>query len=177
MDLKVADFHLSGRLSTVNEFGCIHIRYARRRVQDLLKAWIYHLVYCQLAPSDSPRRSYLLCKDTQVQIEPVADSLSILKDLLALIRNGLERPIYFFPKSSYEYAEQLVKKSATEFSALQKARRRWLGSDFSDYSDGESNDPYYDLCFRRLDPLDEAFQKNAMSVFKPLLAHSKEIRL
>jgi exodeoxyribonuclease V gamma subunit len=177
VDLEVAGFNLGGRLSSVADAGYVHIRYARRRVIDLLKSWIYHLAYCHLAPSNYPQRSYLICKDLQVEFEPVADSLPILEDLLVLIRQGLEEPIHFFPKSSYKYAEQLLRKSATELSALHQATKVWVGSDFSEYSQGESKDPYYDLCFRQLDPIDEEFQKNAVTVFKPMLAHSKEIRL
>jgi hypothetical protein len=35
----------------------------------------------------------------------------------------------------------------------------------------------FDLCFRRLDPIDENFQEIASQVFKPMFAHSREIKL
>ena len=177
IDLNAEGFHLHGRLVSLSELGYIHIRYAKRRVKDLLKVWIHHLVYCHSAPSGYARSSYLICKDSAVRFEPVCDSLSILKDLLKLFWRGLEKPLHFFPISSFEYADRLLRKSATEPSARVSAQKKWMGSDFEKFARGESKDPYYDLCFRLLDPIDEDFQKTAIQIFKPLLTHCKEIRL
>jgi len=94
-----------------------------------------------------------------------------------LFRQGLETPLHFFPNSSYEYAEQLLRKSAPESTALSRAARIWVGSDFSKYNRGESNDPYYSLCFRHSSPLDTDFQINAVKIFKPLLDKSRDIQI
>ena len=107
----------------------------------------------------------------------MTDSGPILQDLLELFHQGLVLPIRFFPNSSYEYAEHLLNKAASELAALNKANRKWLGSQFGDHATGESNDPYYALCFRQSEPLDQAFEDIAVRVFSPLLAHSKEIML
>jgi exodeoxyribonuclease V gamma subunit len=121
--------------------------------------------------------SFLICKDAAVQFDRVTESGPILQDLLGLFHQGLVRPIRFFPNASYEYADHLLNKAATEPAALNKAIRKWCGSPFSDYATGESNDPYYDLCFRQSEPLDEEFEDIAVRVFSPLLAYSKEIIL
>ena len=176
-NLEAAGFHLSGRLAAISDHGCIHIRYARRRVADLLKAWIYHLVYCLTAPSNCKKYSFLICKDSAIQFEPVADGLPLLENLLILFRRGLEQPIHFFPKTSHEYAEQLLRKGASESAALARARKKWIGSDFSKYTGGESADPFFDLCYRRLDPIDDNFQEIAVQVFKPMFAYCKDIKL
>jgi exodeoxyribonuclease V gamma subunit len=177
VDFDVANFHLRGRLATITEAGCVHIRYARQRAKDLLNSWIYHLVFCHLSPPGSRPCSFMICKDSTVQFEPVADGIGIIEDLLALLHRGLEQPIHFFPDSSYEYAVHLLQKAASKQAALNKARRRWNGSDFAKFSRGESEDSYYDLCFRSADPLDESFKKIAVSVFSPLLACAREIML
>jgi len=52
-----------------------------------------------------------------------------------------------------------------------------IGSDFAKYSAGESTDPFFDLCFHRLDPIDDNFQEIAVQVFKPIFMHSKDIKL
>jgi len=174
VDLAAAGFHLNGRLASISDHGSVHIRYARRRVKDLIKAWIYHLVYCATAPSNYPKSSFLICKDSAVKFEPLNDSRPILEALLGILRRGLEEPLHFFPRASYEYAEQLLRKATPEPSALFKARKKWVGSDFAQ---GESLDPYYDLCFRRLDPIDENFKDIALQVFTPLLVNSREISL
>ncbi len=177
VDLTAAGFHLSGRLASISDHGYVHIRYARRRVNDLLKAWVYHLAYGLTAPSHYNKNSFLICKDSAIRFEPVAGSLPILEALLTLFRRGLEEPIHFFPRSSYEYAEQLLKKTAPEACALSRARKKWLGSDFAKYAAGESADPFFDLCFRRLDPIDENFQEIALQVFEPMFTYSREIKL
>ena len=86
-------------------------------------------------------------------------------------------PIHFFPDSSFLYAEYLLERSRSGQFALSKARKKWFGNDVVDYPKGEFEDPYYNLCFRGLDPIDEAFKKNAVSIFEPLLQHRTEILL
>jgi exodeoxyribonuclease V gamma subunit len=139
--------------------------------------WIYHLVYCHTAPEDFQHTSYLICKDSAVQFEPVSDSLPILEELLELFRQGLEIPIHFFPNTSYKYAEQILRRSLPESTALSRAARIWAGSESNTYARGESKDPYYDLCFRQSDPIDADFQIYAVKVFQPLLGNSKEFVL
>jgi exodeoxyribonuclease V gamma subunit len=177
IDFETADFDVNGRLSIVSDLGCVRIRYGRQRVNDLLEAWIYHLLYCHTAPAEYQRDSYLICKDAAVQFEPLTDSLSILKTLLLIYRQGLEIPIHFFPKSSFEYADSVLRKLKTESTALLRAKKKWVGSDFAKIYRGESQDPYFDLCFRQFDPLDKQFQEIAIKVFEPLLAHCREIKL
>jgi exodeoxyribonuclease V gamma subunit len=177
VDFEISDFHIRGRISEVSEAGCVQLRYARLRAKDLLKSWIYHLICCHAGPANYQGTSFLICKDAAVQFDRVTDSGPILQDLLGLFHQGLVLPIRFFPNSSYEYAEHLLNKAASELAALNKAKRKWIGSQFADYATGESNDPYYDLCFRQSEPLDEAFEDIAVHVFSPLLAHSKEIIL
>jgi exodeoxyribonuclease V gamma subunit len=143
----------------------------------LLKTWIYHLIYCHATPSDCKKKSYLICKASAVQFDPVIDPAPILDSLLAILRRGLTEPIRFFPKSSFEYAEKLLIKSASDASALRSAGRKWLGSNFAKNAQGESQDPYYNLCFRHLDPFDEDFKKLALTIFEPLLAHRREIKI
>jgi exodeoxyribonuclease V gamma subunit len=109
------------------------------------------------------------------EFEPVADSEKIIGELVALFRKGLEQPLHFFSRSSFEYAEKLLQRSATRQNALSSARKIWGGGDYSKFGHPESQDPYHDLCFRHLDPLDEPFQEIAMTIFKPLLTHCKEI--
>jgi exodeoxyribonuclease V gamma subunit len=122
--------------------------------------------------------SYLICKDSAVQFDRVFDSGQVLEDMLALFRQGLSEPIHFFPESSCAYADHMRLASGTAESALNKAEKRWMGGNSAKkFARGESDDPYYDLCFRHIDPLDDAFRKTAESVFKPLLTHCREIIL
>lgn len=59
------------------------------------------------------------------------------------------------PKGFHVHASDILKKQKTEYDALRSARNRWRGSDFSR---GESEDPYFRRCFETTDPLDEHFK-------------------
>jgi exodeoxyribonuclease V gamma subunit len=178
MNLKISGFVLRARLSEISESGYVQIRYARKRVKDLLISWIYHLVFCHLAPSEYNKTSFLICKDSAVQFDPVPESKQFLQELLGLFRRGLTEPIHFFPDTSFEYVVQKLNPSASDQLALIKAKKKWQGGNSTKkYFQAESEDPYYDLCFRHLDPLDDEFTKIAMKVFEPLIANSKEIIL
>jgi len=178
VDTSIAGFDLRGRLSGITESGLVNIRYARIRVKDILTSWIYHLILCQTAPPEYPRTGVLICKDFAFQFRMVPDSRSLLQDLLDLFRQGLEAPLHFFPEASWQYADYKLNKAGSDSEATTKAGLKWRGTDSpGKYNRAESDDPYYDLCFRRADPLDEEFKTNALKVFKPLFAYSTEIKL
>jgi exodeoxyribonuclease V gamma subunit len=178
INLNISGFDLRGRVSEIAESGLVNIRYARKRVKDILTSWIFHLLLCHGAPPEYPRTSFLICKDSALQFKPVSESKALLEDLLNLFRWGLEEPIHFYPDTSHEYAEHKLNASGSEQSALAKAGLKWRGGDSpKKHSQVESDDSYYDLCFRRMDPLDDEFKKIALTVFEPLFAYSKEIIL
>jgi hypothetical protein len=66
------------------------------------------------------------------------------------------------------YVFQLQINDKSEKTAMDAARRNWFGND---YSRGESDDPYLDICFKRSDPLDNHFADVSSAVFGPLLAN------
>ena len=76
-------------------------------------------------------------QDSVVQFDRVTDSGRILQDLLGLSHQGLGQPIQFFLDSSYEYAQHLLKKAAPEKAALNIGRRKWIGSEFANHTQGE----------------------------------------
>ncbi len=178
IDLHIAGFDLSGRLSDIMEPGLIFVRYARQRIRDILTAWIHHLVLGCQAPPEYPQTSFLICKDSAMTFDPVPAKRALLEDLLNLYRRGLEKPIHFYPDTSYAYAWHKLIKSASDQSALAKAAEKWQGNERSrQYSTPESEDPYYDQCFRRMDALDDEFREIALMVFTPIIANSREILL
>jgi exodeoxyribonuclease V gamma subunit len=178
IDVHIAGFDLRGQVSGMTEYGQVNIRYARKNTKNILSTWIHHLAMCLQAPPEYPRASFLVCKESAIQFGPVHESKGLLENLLNLFRRGLEKPIHFFPKTSHEYAQQKLIKSLSDQSALAKADHMWRGGDPpGKYTKAEFDDRYYDLCFRRLDPLDDEFTKMALAVFEPLFGHSEDIRL
>jgi exodeoxyribonuclease V gamma subunit len=172
VNMEIAGFHLKGRLPEIYQGGLIHFRYARQRASDLLRSWIYHLIFCDVAQKDWTQNSILIFKDCAWQFNPTANSREILSELLDVFWQGLEEPIHFFPISALEYFQQLQKKGKSRPTALARARAKWMVTDFAR---GESEDPYYDICFKGTDPLDESFQVFAETVFEPLLANCTQL--
>ena len=78
-------------------------------------------------------------------------SKEMLEDFLKKYCAGLKMPLYFFPRSSWDYAFTLLDKGKPREYALEMARSTWTGSD---YALGDCEDAYYRLCFKNTDPLD-----------------------
>jgi exodeoxyribonuclease V gamma subunit len=173
--IEINEFTLQARLSEIYDCGLLQIRYAKQRARDLLSAWIYHLIFCEAAPKKLVPRSAIIFKNGAWQFKPVDHHLQILMDLLNMFKAGLEKPLHFFPVSSLEYVQQEQKKSKSKTAALTQALKKWQGS--GDFARGESEDPYYDICFKLTDPLDQDFEDLSKAVFGPLLANITEIEL
>jgi exodeoxyribonuclease V gamma subunit len=171
--LKINEFCLQVRFPEIYRQGLIQIRYANQRAQDLLKCWLYHLALCALAPNDWPLTSILLFKNTTWKFSPVAENRKYLADLLNVFKQGLQNPLHFFPDTSLEYVRQKQIKGKSKTTALALARRKWVSNEFAR---GESDNPYYDVCFKTIDPLDESFADVSQAVFEPLLAHGIQMQ-
>jgi exodeoxyribonuclease V gamma subunit len=171
--IKIDEFYLQVRFPEIYRQGLIQIRYANQRAQDLLESWIYHLALCAVAPDNWPLTSILLLKNATWQFSPVAENLKYLSDLLNIFKQGLEEPLHFFPNTSLQYVRQQQIKGRKKSAALASARKEWVSSEFTR---GESDNPYYDLGFKMTDPLDESFEEISQTVFEPLLAHAREIQ-
>ncbi|OEU64743.1 MAG: exodeoxyribonuclease V subunit gamma [Desulfobacterales bacterium PC51MH44] len=174
VDLDIAGFKLCGRLADLYEGGLIQVRYAKVKPKYLLNTWVYHLILCGLVEEKYPVKSFLILKDAAWEFEPVTECRDIIKYLLELYWKGISEPLHFFPESSFEYACKMLLKNQTEQAALNSAQNKWIGSDFAR---GESEDPYFERCFGKTDPLDQAFQRLSVEIFTPLLAHCTEIVL
>ncbi len=169
----IKGFHFSGKLTGIHNHGLVRMRYANKKAKDFLSSWIHHLVLCSLMDDRLSPKTTLLCKDSTWEFRSVDDSKKILEYLVSLFWQGLFKPVPLFPESSYEYARQLMIKKKTPQAALKAANASWVGNEFRR---GESQDPHFKLCFRKIMQLSENnFQELAEKVFFPLLAHCVEI--
>ena len=115
---------------------------------------------------DWSRTSVMLFKNSIWQFNPVDQPRHILAQLLNVFIAGLEKPLHFFPATSFVYAFQQHINRRSESAAITAARHNWLGND---YARGESADPYIDMCFKGTDPLDKHFAEVSNLVFGTLL--------
>ncbi len=173
IELEIDGFKISGRIPDIYTSGLVHFRFGNTKPKDLLQLWICHLVRGSSTGEKYPRDSILICKDAAWAFRPVEDYEDTLKNLLVLYWKGLSEALHFFPESSYEFAQQLLEKFKSPEKALSFAQRKWTGTDFNR---GELEDPYYHLCFKRTDPLDDSFQRIAKKVFEPILDHCREVQ-
>ncbi len=173
-DLRIEGLRLTGRIEDLYGNGLLQFRYADVKPKDRLKIWVHHLVVNSLHAKSYPLQSILACKDADYRYDPVSDSGSVLKALLRIYRRGLTEPIHFFPRSSFAYAEALYRKMKDPNEALNAARKEWEGSDFGGMP--ESRDPYFRLCFKHTDPLDDTFEVLAKEIFQPLMDCEVRIR-
>jgi exodeoxyribonuclease V gamma subunit len=172
VDLSLAGFRLKGRIENVYADGLLHYRYAIPKVKDRMKLWIHHLLLNLLSVEGYPCHGTLICKEAEFNYPPVGGSEKILERLLEIYREGLTRPLHFFPDSSWTYAESL-KRGKSEERALEYARVKWIGTD---HNRGEGDDSYYHLCFGKTDPLDKEFQALALEIFNPILSFETKVR-
>jgi exodeoxyribonuclease V gamma subunit len=127
---------------------------------------------CCLFNDGDSRKTILLCKDSTWEFRPVNAAGNILESLVSLFWQGLSKPVHFFPELSYAYVHQLMIKKKSLQTALKAINNKWVGNEFKE---GESEDPYFKLCFRHMNPIDDNFQKLAEKVFSPILTHCVEI--
>ncbi len=174
VDLQLDGFKLSGKIEGIYSERLLRYRYARIKGKDRLGIWIHHLILNCLKINDYPRSSVLAglnpdAKEDQWEaweFAPVSSSQKILGRLLEIYWQGLIMPIHFFPESSWEYANRALEKNKPDEEATKSARLQWLGSE---YSRGESEDLYYQLCFSKTDPIDEEFKALSIEIFKPII--------
>ncbi|QTA88951.1 exodeoxyribonuclease V subunit gamma [Desulfonema magnum] len=179
VDLSLNGFRLNGKIDAIYPERLVHYRYAKVKSSDRIKTWIHHLVLnCRNgsgygADSKYPRFSMLAGSDSMWKYEPLENSEAILETLLEKYWEGLKKPLHFFPKTSWEYADMILGKSKSSEAALQKAQNAWTGGD---WSSGEiEEDFYFQLCFEHANPLDSEFQKTALEIFEPLINVQEEV--
>ncbi len=161
VDLSLAGFRLQGRLGNLHARGLIDYRFGKLSAKDRLRTWAHHLVLNLLAPKGIEPASTFVAKDRSLRLAPVADAEGLLADLLELRREGLKRPLVFFPESSLAWMEN------------------GYGSGFDHAWSGRYNPaPERDqvavrIAFRGHEPIGEEFEQTARRILGPMLEQSE----
>jgi exodeoxyribonuclease V gamma subunit len=174
INMEISGFMLTGRIDSVQTDGLTHFRYARLKAGDFLQAWLQQLVLNIVRKDGYPRRSYLFGRFGAWAYTPVDEAEEILEKLLKIYQIGLYKPLKFFPESSWAYAQAVLIKKQSQDRGREEARKIWEGSDFGERL-GECEDPYFNICFRNRDPIDQDFQEIAEEIFAPLFAHQIDL--
>jgi exodeoxyribonuclease V gamma subunit len=172
IDLTVDNFRFSGHLDSLYPQGSIHVHYGTLKSKYILKTWCHHLLVCALDQGIKGRSyAYLICKDKGWQFLTVRDAQAILRRLLAFYNDGLCTPLKFFPEASFAFADAYLNRRKDADGALNAALQKWQGSDFSI---GESTNPYIERCFgNQADVFNQDFMQMAVDIFEPIFNHHK----
>jgi exodeoxyribonuclease V gamma subunit len=160
IDIELRNARLTGVLGNLSPQGLIAYRPAKVRSNDRIAIWIRHLALNAMAPPGVARTSCYIGEDAVLAFSPVAEPAAILEQLVELYRTGMTRPLHFFPSTACVYAER------GEIDG--EVRKTWQGTGFAGDGHCERDDPYYQVAFRGIDPLDAAFEHNARVVFGPM---------
>jgi exodeoxyribonuclease V gamma subunit len=166
ISLDVDGTLLCGVMTDLQKGRHVRWRCAGIKGKDRLALWIEHLILNTLRPDGYPCESLLVCKDVALSLPPVPDAAALLADVISLYREGLCRPLHFFPQSSWLYLDK----------NMDTAESRWSGSDHIP-SPAESTQPAFSLCFNNQDVLDEEFTRLAERIYGPLRAIAIEEKM
>jgi exodeoxyribonuclease V gamma subunit len=172
--LQVGQFTLTGTLSAVHSRTLVVYRYARAKPKDFLRAWIYHLALCASGTGDRLLLFALDAKDAQPtgwQFPRIDDAETLLGSLLDLYWQGLHRPLPLFPKASFAFADKLLGKNGEERKARDAALDAFESSDFTG---GDADDPYINICFPDGEFDEQEFMNLARSVYVTMLENRKK---
>ncbi len=171
--INLGRFELSAQFENLFDGRLLRQRLTTRKPKDLLGAWIDHLLMNCVRPTESILIT--TTKEKQAVIErfapPGEDSRILLEGLLDFYWRGLQKPLPFFPRSSFAFAERTIHPTKGS-TPLQKAQSAWgdspraRGDDFG--LGPERDDDYFDLAFRNVpNPLATDFQEIALQIFEP----------
>ena len=139
------NFSLKGNLDNVSNDGYqVYLRLARESGKRALECWLKHLCLC--ASGFGKKTFYFICKPGErVNSIGIFDDISkkeaiqYLAIITSLYKEGMKKPIPFFPESSYAFAKKNKQK-------IQYAKSIFAGNSYSSKT-SEYNDPYIKTCF------------------------------
>ena len=177
--LPIGDFQLNGVLKGITDQGRVVQALDKLNYWQWLSIWLEHLVLNALPDVNCPRQTLvygLEVKSSQDKtlvpvlhtLQPVADALEQLTQLLTWYWQGLHAPLLFFPKSAFEAVKYDKKTQALVFDAKQ-AQSTWDGET---YQRREADKPEYRLLYRGVNPLEQeadTVREIALAIFGGLL--------
>jgi exodeoxyribonuclease V gamma subunit len=153
-------WRLTGGFGDLRRSGLVRYRYDDARAGDYLNGWLGHLFVNAIAPPGIAARTTWHSRDGRYVLPAIGDARAELEALLRLYRDGLHRPLHFFPRSAWCYM--------VEDRNLSKAAEAWQSTLFRRF--GEDRDAAYRVALRGVDaPLDAEFVACATTVFGRLL--------
>jgi exodeoxyribonuclease V gamma subunit len=166
-------FSIAGGIEQCGPQGLFMYRFAQVKPRDMLQFWIQTTILSAFGEPAQAQNNMLLARDGCWRLPRLDNAAAVLLLLLDAYWEGLRAPLHFFPKASWAYAENIVKKNKAPNEALHEARKIWIGDE---YAQGEIRDPYFALCFSSSpeSPLDDDFKKSSLDIYQPFIECVRE---
>lgn len=162
-NVELNNFRIDVRLDEIYAKGIVKYRASKViSAKYLIELWIDHLFFNIYKDN---KNSVFLSMEKKYFFKPVDHAKELMIRLLRVYEEGLRSPIKLFPDTSYNYILKLKTKEYTD--ALNSAREIWERENL--YKRPEKDDPYYFICFKDQDPLDQEFIYLSKEVFGPLV--------
>jgi len=171
VDLEIGNFRITGKLDQVYSGEQVFYRFGRMRPKDMIELWVKHLAFQEVKPESHSGISRLYTKGKNEKVEfyqlsPISVSRDILDDLLLIYWSGLKENTYFFPESSFTFAQEVCFRNDETEQGIKAAASRWK-SDYSPYP-REGDDAYNKLLMSGDNPLyNNRFQETAILFWEP----------
>jgi len=163
-DIEVGEFRLTGKLDRLWPRHLLHYRCARLKMKDQMRSWIEHLILNTVTHPGYPLETTLVMADEVRSFTRLPDARGHLENLMKRYREGMQRPLHFFPRSSMAYAAK---------DSLDEARKIWRDSPFNP-NPGEGSDPAIRRCFGSGEPFDDEFCRLSVELLRPMIDNSAE---
>ncbi len=144
--------------------------------EKAMRTWIRHLSILNTRAFEN-KESELLCelkKDKRkwFRFKKPEDPGRLLKELIDGFRNGMEKPVHFFPKTSYKFEESITKgKDDPEGDA----KNEFEGGRYNQFSEGR--DPFVNVLLGEDASYQSAFVETAIQpVIRQMMDHMEEIK-
>lgn len=163
VDIAVGGCRLTGRVDHLYDAHRLHYRMATLTAHDYFSVWIRHLALNAAVPAEYPRTTLVVGSKVLERLGPVENAGEILATLIRYYFVGLNRPLKFFPRTTWEYARALWRDGKSRPDALWAAASAWQGDEYS-LASAEGEDPACRICFAGDLPLDTEFEKTAADI-------------
>lgn len=166
VDLQIDNCRLIGKIGHRYEQVNLLYRYAELKGKDLLSALLHHLIVNRL----EPRTTVLLSIDDQLILTPDSVEAELLRQLLAIFRQGLNRPDAFFVEPALAYIKQahkLKKGGRSVKSPLDVAREHLT------HALQQAYEPELRRLYAQADPgriLADEFERTCQELLQPVWA-------
>ncbi|OQY01107.1 MAG: exodeoxyribonuclease V subunit gamma [Desulfobacteraceae bacterium 4572_130] len=194
LNIKINNTYITGNIGNISKHSRHKVIFAKPSFKIILKAWINH-VFLNAVTNDRKYSTFLTLRSLRDKANKGAETIyfkpikheckSILSDIIDLFWRGMNRPLIFFPETSWSFANNLVKiddyslDKNNIYKAAKVSSKKWYDS----YNQtGESLNKYVALCFKNKDFLNDIlyfnkseFVDNSIKISKPVIENIEQV--